>query len=103
MSDTTFFEIILQSADCNFGGRDEIEDPLDEALRNASLGEVTGGGSGMGVTNIDVEVTDAEQGLMVIRQVLQRLEVAKSTVIRQSGSPSIRHLVYDSDSSNAQL
>lgn len=96
MSDTTFFEIILQSADFHFGGRDEIEDPLDEALQNASLGEVTGGGSGMGVCNIDVEVTDADQGLKVIRQVLQSLEVAKSTVIRQSGAPSIRHSVYGS-------
>lgn len=100
MNETTFFEIILQSADFNFGGRDEIEDPLDEALQNASLGEVTGGGSGMGMCNIDVEVTDAEQGLMVIRQVLRRLEVAQSTVIRQSGSPSIRHSVYDTVPSN---
>lgn len=97
MSDTTFFEIILQSADFNFGGRDEIEDPLDEALQNANLGEVTGGGSGRGVSNIDVEVTDPEQGLKVIRQVLQSLEVAKSNVIRQSGEPSIRHPVYDSE------
>ena len=100
MQETTFFEIILQAADFHFGGRDEIEDPLDEALQNASLGEVTGGGSGSGVSNIDVEVTDADQGLMVIRQVLQSLEVAKSTVIRQSGEPSIRHSVYDSVPSN---
>ena len=95
MSETTFFEIILQSADFNFGGRDEIEDPLDEALQQANLGEVTGGGSGRGVSNIDVEVTDPEQGLKVIRQLLQSLEVAKSTVIRQSGCPSIQHSVYD--------
>lgn len=100
MSETTFFEIILQSADFNFEGRDEIEDPLDEALQQANLGEVTGGGSGMGVSNIDVEVTNPEQGLIVIRQVLQSLEVAKSTVIRQSGSPSIRHPVYQSAPSN---
>ena len=52
----TFLEIVLQAADFTFGGRDEIEDPLDDALRSAGLGEVTGGGTGMGVCNIDVEV-----------------------------------------------
>ena len=100
MNESTFFEIILQSADFNFGGRDEIEDPLDEALQQANLGEVTGGGSGMGVSNIDVEATDPVRGLILIREVLQGLGVAKSTVIRQAGSPSIRHSVYDAMASN---
>ena len=96
MTETTFFEIILQSADFAFGGRDEIEDPLDEALNQANLGEVTGGGSGMGITNIDVEVGDPDQGLAIIRKVLRSLGVAKSTIIRQSSSPSIMHPVYES-------
>eukprot|EP01031_Cornospumella_fuschlensis_P019507 gene19507-23906_t len=74
----------MQSADFTFGGRDEIEDPLDDALRKAQLGEVTGGGSGRGISNIDVEVTDPERGLAVIREVLRRLGVARSTIIRQS-------------------
>jgi hypothetical protein len=95
MSATVFFEIILQSADFHFGGRDEIEDPLDEALQSEGLGEVTGGGSGMGISNIDVEASDPERGLVVIRQVLRDLGVAPSTIIRQSGSPSLRHRVYD--------
>lgn len=95
MSATTFFEIILQAADFTFDRRDEIEDPLDEALQAAGLGEVTGGGSGMGIANIDVEVTDTQRGLALIREVLQTLGVAPSTIIRQSGSPSIEHSVYD--------
>jgi hypothetical protein len=94
MSETTFFEIILLSADFTFGGRDEIDDPLNDALRNAGLGEVTGGGTGMGKSNIDVEVTDANRGLSLIREVLQELGVAPSAVIRQSGSPSVEHSVY---------
>lgn len=100
MPETTFFEIILQSADFHFGGRDEIEDPLDEALQREGLGEVTGGGSGMGISNIDVEIKDAERGLKLIREVLRDLGVAPSTVIRTSGSPSARHLVYDPASSS---
>lgn len=100
MSETTFFEIILQHADFHFGGRDEVEDPLDEALQRDGLGEVTGGGTGMGISNIDIEVNDPERGLMLIRQVLRDLGVAPSTIIRQSGSPSLRHRVYDSGGSN---
>lgn len=80
---TTFFEIILQSADFAFDGRDEVEDPLDEALREKGLGEVTGGGGGLGACNIDVEVTDAKRGLALIRKVLRKLEVAASTRIYQ--------------------
>jgi len=95
MRETTFFEIILQSADFTFGGRDEIEDPLDEALQRSGLGEVTGGGSGMGVANIDVEVIEAERGLALIRDVLRELGVAPNTIIRQDGSQSIEHRVYD--------
>ena len=95
VSATTFFEIILQSPDFAFGGRDEIEDPLDEALQQAGLGEVTGGGTGMGRSNIDVEVADPQRGLALIRQVLQRLAVAPSTVIRQYSPEEITHPVYD--------
>ena len=95
MSETTFFEITLLAAESTFGGRDEIEDPLDDALKQAGIGEVTGGGSGMGIANIDVEVADPERGLALIREVLRNLGVAPSTIIRQSGSPYIEHSVYE--------
>ncbi|SKA97872.1 hypothetical protein SAMN02745166_02634 [Prosthecobacter debontii] len=95
MRTTTFFEIILQTADFTFSGRDEIEDPLDEALQAAGLGEATGGGSGRGITNIDIEVTDTQRGLALIWDVLQTLRVAPSTIIRQSGSPALEHAAYD--------
>ena len=36
-----FFEIILQNQDFTFGGRDEVEYPLDETLIEAGVGEVT--------------------------------------------------------------
>ena len=95
--DTTFFEIILQSSDFKFGGRDEIEDPLDEALQRSGLGEVTGGGSGRGIANIDVEVSDPQQALALIRKVLQELRVDPRTVICQflpGKQEKIRHAVY---------
>lgn len=95
MNDTTFFDIIFQSADFRFGGRDEIEDPLDEALQQAGLGEVTGGGSGMGTSNIDIEVSDPVRALPLIREVLRSLGVAHSTLIRQAGPPPNSLFVYE--------
>jgi len=94
VSDTTFFEIVLQSADFTFDSRDEIEDPLDDALQQTGLGEVTGGGSGMGRTIIDVEVSDPQRGLSLIREVLQRLGVAPSTYIKQHEPEKRRHPVF---------
>jgi hypothetical protein len=76
-------EIVLDDAEAaaSFEARDDIEDPLDEALGAAGIGEVTGGGSGMGKSNIDVEVTDLPAGLAMVRQVLRDLNVPASTVI----------------------
>ena len=78
-----FLEIILKSEDFKFDGRDAVEDPLDDALADLGIGEVTGGGAGMGFSNIDVEVTDLDIGLQVIRETLSSLGVAESTVIKQ--------------------
>ena len=95
MTDTIFLEVVLQAADFEFGGRDEIEDPLEEALTTAGIGEVTGGGTGSGVAIIDVEVTDLTAGLAVLRKVLKSLGVARSTVIRQSQPEKAIHMVYE--------
>ena len=95
MADMTFFEILFQSAEFQFDGRDVVEDALEEALESEDLGEVSGGGSGMGITNIDVEVTDAIRGLSVIRKVLHDLGVARSTVIAQYQPDKVHHRVYE--------
>jgi hypothetical protein len=95
MPQPAFLEIVLQSADFDFAGRDEIEDPLDEALHAAGLGEVTGGGGSNESSNIDVEVSDLLPGLALIRRVLQQLHVAPSTVINQYQPKRITHRVYE--------
>jgi hypothetical protein len=86
-----FLEIVLESRDFTFDGRDEVENPLHEALTAAGIGKVTGGGSGMGKSNIDVEVSDLEAGLALVRRVLRDLKVAASTVIyAQQGDQATR-------------
>jgi hypothetical protein len=72
-------------AEAGFEGRDELEDPLDEALSEANLGEVTGGGSGRGAINIDVDIWDASrlgEGLALIRRVLNELGAPSNTYIK---------------------
>jgi hypothetical protein len=76
-----FLEIILQAADFTLHARDDVEDPLHDALTATGLGEVTGAGSGLGISNIDIEVTDLHAGLALVRRVLRELKVAPSTVI----------------------
>ena len=95
MSHPAFLEVVLKNEDFAFDGRDEVEDPLDEALQAAQLGEVSGGGSGSGRSNIDVELVDLERGLQLVRRVLRELRVAPSTVIIQRTAEHAVHNVYD--------
>jgi hypothetical protein len=93
---TTFFEITFPvGSGYEVADRHEIEDTLNQALQEADLGEVTGGGTGMGKANIDVEVTDPLRGLSLMRKILQDFSIPSATVIRQAGTPSINHSVYE--------
>jgi hypothetical protein len=78
-----FFEIILPSdaGDEEPAGRWEVEDALDEALSDAGVGEVTGGGTGVGQSVVDVEVTDFDRALPIIRRVLRELRVPRGVRI----------------------
>ena len=91
----TFFEILLRSDEFEFDGRDEVEEPLEDALAREGLGEVTGGGSGGGYSNIDIEARDPVRALAVIRRVLQELRVGPNTVIRQYEPARRDHRVYE--------
>ena len=79
---------------------ERFEDPLQAALAAEDLGEVTGGGSQMGegktveFCGLDVEVTDRERGLQVIREVMRRLNAPPGTVIEEY-LPVFRELSLD--------
>ena len=94
MTTRVFLEVVLLVEDFAHGGRDEIEDLLQEALEASAMGEVTGGGSGMGATNIDIEVEDLSSGLALVRRVLKELGVARSTIINQYEPERVVHQVY---------
>src|SRR5437588_2961708 len=76
---------------------ERFEDPLQAALEKEKLGEVTGGGSQMGegktveFCGLDVEVTDRDKGLRIIRQIMRRLDAPPGTMI-EDYLPSYREL-----------
>lgn len=80
--------------------RQGIEDDLDEALSEKDLGEVTGGGSWIGKAksgpqcNIDLEVTNFEKALKVIRRVLRKFKVDPRTEIVRY-DPEMSYSVYE--------
>ncbi len=95
-----FLEIVLKADEASAAGiesRDEIEEPLEEALSTAGVGEVVGGGGGSGVYIVDVEITaeqQFEQALAVIRGVLQKLKVPPSTLIKRHKPQELALPVY---------
>jgi hypothetical protein len=79
---------------------DRYEDPLQEVLVAAELGEVTGGGSQLGegdtiaYCGLDVVVTDRDRGLAAIRETMQRLGAPRTTVIEEYLPSYVEHPVY---------
>ena len=80
---------------------ERFEDPLQAALDAEALGEVSGGGSqlaGRGkeieFCGLDVEVTDRERGLHLIREAMRRLDAPHGTVIEEY-LPVFRELSLD--------
>src|SRR5262245_35312695 len=71
--------------------------PLDEALAEQGTAEVTGGGGGLGMYNIDIEVgrdADLESVIEIIRRVLRQRNVPKTTVIKQYEPVRLEYSIY---------
>ncbi|WP_022803173.1 hypothetical protein [Deinococcus ficus] len=88
MTNRTFIEIVLDSEVTEVVDREEIEDTLDQALQGAGLGEVTGGGTGLGMIHVDVEVDAARrnEAADLIRRTLQGLGVPEGSWVRGPGA-----------------
>jgi hypothetical protein len=65
----------------------KYETPLDEALKKANLGEVTGGGSSLSAdrkiewVGIDVDLIDLDKGLAFLRQKLIELGAPEGSTL----------------------
>jgi len=71
-------------AEAGYESRDEMDEALADALEEADIGRVSGGGGGVLGVNIDIDIfeeEDFEAGLALIRSVLLRMNAPQSTEI----------------------
>lgn len=74
--------LILNSgslAKLGFEARDQVEDPIDNALYEADLGNIVGGGGGMDKCHIEFEVTDKGKARELIERELHKLKIPTSS------------------------
>ncbi len=98
--DSILIEIVFQAHDllnqCQYD-RHEIEDELEEAMELKAIGCVSGAGAGLGYVNIDVEIEDSKnrnKAVALIRRILKKLHVPRSTVLHIRGNTEERIPVY---------
>jgi hypothetical protein len=100
---TVFLEIVFVASDyakMGIHGRDDIEDPLSDALTSADIGEVTGGGAGSGTVIVDIEIeneANLSRGLQIIREVLRTLRCPPSTIIKRAKPSGMIYKIYDEE------
>jgi hypothetical protein len=81
-----FLELVLRSdGGESVSDRHDLEEILEDEL--AGLAEISGGGSGMGRANVDIDVRDEESVLRVV-------EVVRRVCVREgcsAGAKIVRH------------
>jgi hypothetical protein len=71
---------------------DRYEDPLDAALNERQVGAVTGGGSQLNAdgaiefAEIEIELTDVEEGIAVVVEALEKAGAPEGSEIRRDGN-----------------
>ena len=83
---TTILKIVFASDDWQVESGADVEEPLDEALLAAGVGEIVSGGVGAEGIFYNVEVEDAASALPVIQRILRHMGVPESTRIEGFGS-----------------
>ncbi|MDX1382128.1 MAG: hypothetical protein R3190_00725 [Thermoanaerobaculia bacterium] len=71
--------IVIASADWRGGSPMDLQEPLDEALAAAGLGEITRGGAAPGRFFLIAEVSDVEAARELLVESLRRLGAPAST------------------------
>ncbi|PHS00454.1 MAG: hypothetical protein COA78_24015 [Blastopirellula sp.] len=66
----------------HFSGRGDIEEALNKALREAKIGCVFGGGTGVKYSYVDLALTDIGEGAAIVKQVLQQGNIHKRSWIQ---------------------
>lgn len=93
MAHSYFFELVLKGMPPE-ERQEDVEDILEERLADAGCGEVTGGGTGMDQSIVDIELTDVDVGIQVIREILKEAGLASGAKLIQR-QPTYRVITFD--------
>ena len=85
-------ELLIPDHDFAFDTVSDVEEPLDQALLEARVGEVTGGGIGSGWYRIEMAIERPAEALEVIRRLAARLGLPASTLLRPIGAAQAQPL-----------
>lgn len=100
MSQSTFVVARLNAHIEPFARGEDIEDPLDAALREAGVGAVVGGGTelgpdgGIAFADIDIELIDLERGLAIAAQVLGDLGAPTGSYFQYRHDGQLRQVPF---------
>jgi hypothetical protein len=75
-----------------YGDRLEADDEIEDLLLIEGLGNVTGGGSGAGSVDIDIEVNDLVKALRILKIYLTDKGIITTTRVFQL-TPEIKQLI----------
>ena len=83
--ETTELRIVISSRDWRRGSPMDMQEPLEQALAEAGLGEITRGGAAPGRFFLIAEVTDTDRARRVLLEVLVKAGAPASTRIEALG------------------
>ncbi len=89
-------ELLLPDHLCSFEKVSDLEEPLDQRLIAAGVGEVTGGGIGSGWYRFDLELTSYEAAVGLLEEWAEDLGLPQGSCIRNKRDQSVTILVPDS-------
>ena len=89
-------ELLLPDHLCSFERVSDLEEPLDQRLIAAGAGEVLGGGIGSGWYRFDLEISDFEATVNLLKSWVEDLDLPEGSCLRRKEDQAITILVPDS-------
>jgi hypothetical protein len=81
----TTLRVVFTAEDWHVASAQDIEEPLDEGLMAAGVGEIVSGGVGPAGVVYDIAADDPQSAIPVLRRLLRELDVPRSTLIGTPG------------------
>jgi hypothetical protein len=89
-------ELLLPDSLCSFEQVSDLEEPLDQRLIAAGAGEVLGGGIGSGWYRFDLEISNFQATVDLLKSWAHDLDLPEGSCLRHKTEQTIAILVPDS-------